>query len=411
MQQRLDFATPDEEAIRVLEKLILADIAESRRRAVEILSRQLTIGFYLGADRGLKETRAEIRYPEVNTRALDKLVAREVSPALEETYKFIAKELTDEINEGIRRGLTYDEIRGNLARKLETTFGREIRFERMGQTREVVEVRPDGKLRLVKKKITRPYTAKIEDYVDMLARTNIKKAYALGHIEGYKASGLNKWRYLSARDERTRPRHLALHGRVFVVGSADEALALQVMGEPNCRCRPSAFFDDPELDMPHEDFEEQRKEWARKWLDKKANNVVGQEIAKASSWNIAGQVRAKLKDDDTMLLTSIAGKSKRSLIADKVSEFKANFVSPPVIEKIYKRHMIAEKGGFTFNDIMIRLKNKPYGYSKIKKNALILDEGKRLAIIINPRNKVITAHKVRPKSIRRLKRIYRDESP
>ncbi len=103
-----------------------------------------------------------------------------------------------------------------------------------------------------------------EKYADMLARTSVKKAYALGRIEGYKAGGVRKWRWSPVADEIIRPHHLAIHGRVFEVGSQEEQLALKVMGEPNCRCRPIPFFDDPHFHTPHEVYEQEKQEWATK---------------------------------------------------------------------------------------------------------------------------------------------------
>ncbi len=39
------------------------------------------------------------------------------------------------------------------------------------------------------------------------------------------------------------------------------------MGEPNCRCRPVPFFDDPKYDTPDYVYEQEKKEWATKALD------------------------------------------------------------------------------------------------------------------------------------------------
>ena len=134
-----------------------------------------------------------------------------------------------------------------------------------------MKVSPSGKLRLVRKKIKRNITISTEKYADMLARTATKKAYTLGHIEAYKAGNIRKWRYTAVADERTRPHHLALHGKVFEVGSQEEQLALKVMGEPNCRCRPIPFFDDPKYDTPDYVYEQEKKEWATKALDEIKN--------------------------------------------------------------------------------------------------------------------------------------------
>ena len=211
----------------------------------------------------------QIQPTSIGVQGLDSVI-NELAPVLEDTFGFLAKELTDVTGEGIRNNLSYWQIKEQLQEKLKT-FGDRITFQRAGKYREVVKVSPSGKLRLVRKKIKRNITISTEKYADMLARTATKKAYALGHIEAYKAGNIRKWRYTAVADERTRPHHLALHGKVFEVGSHDEQLALKVMGEPNCRCRPVPFFDDPKYDTPDYVYEQEKKEWATKALDEIKN--------------------------------------------------------------------------------------------------------------------------------------------
>jgi SPP1 gp7 family putative phage head morphogenesis protein len=261
-----DFATPDEEALRVLETLILQRTLEARKRAVEILAKYIAMSYYTGAEKAIDQLKLPVQPTSIGVQGLDAVI-NELSPILEETFGYLAKDLTDVIEDGIKNNLTYTQIKQQLQEKLKT-FGDRIPFRRAGQYREIVQVSPySGKLKLVKKKIKRNVTIKTEAYANMLARTATKKAYALGHIEGYKQAGIRKWRYTAVADERTRPEHLALHGKIFEVGSEEEQLALKVMGEPNCRCRPIPFFDDPKYDTPAEVYEREKKEWAKQALD------------------------------------------------------------------------------------------------------------------------------------------------
>ena len=261
----VDLLSPEEEeAIRVLQELIIAKTNEAKKRAVQVLAKYITVSYYLGAEKAISQLELPIQPTSIGVQGLDAVI-NELSPVLEETFGFLAKDLTDVIEQGIKNNMSYQQIK-QQQEKLRT-FGNRIPFQRAGQYREIVEVSPTGRLRLVRKKIKRNITISTEKYADMLARTAAKKAYALGHIEGYKAGGIRKWRYTAVADERTRPHHLALHGKVFVVGSKEEQLALRVMGEPNCRCRPIPFFDDPRYDTPAEVYEREKQEWATKALD------------------------------------------------------------------------------------------------------------------------------------------------
>lgn len=398
----------EEQELRILETLILDKTAQSQQRAVEILSRHLTNCFNIGADDAFKETGDTARVLAVNTKSLTTLVAEEVAPALNEAYGFMARDLTDIINNGIRENLTAAQISSSLEETLRTTFGEQIHFDRVGQTKKAVEVLPSGKMRLIEQKIKRPYTAKVGNYADVLARTNVKDAYALGHTEGYKSAGLESWRYSSAGDERTRPRHLALHGEVYVIGSEQEGLALQVMGEALCRCRPTAFFDDPKRDTPKEVFQKQKQDRANIWLDEKANNTVGREIARKDSFKVKGRAMAGMKDPDTKIMTTLAGTNRSKVVTGKIQEFQKSFVSSGQVQHIYKKH-IGGNNKITFNDIMGMKGRPPQGYSKAYNNFMVLNEKGDMAIFKNRTNKIITGHDVNKRTLGQLKKKYQDE--
>jgi hypothetical protein len=90
-----------------------------------------------------------------------------------------------------------------------------------------------------------------------------------GRAVSQQAAGFTKWRFVGPSDERGRPDHIAIIGQVFEYGTDQSDLALRLLHEPNCRHRQVAFFDDPELDTPEEDFEEQKRKAGLYWDDEK----------------------------------------------------------------------------------------------------------------------------------------------
>jgi len=258
---------------------------------------------------------------------------------LEDTFGFLAKDLTDVIEEGIKNNLSYWQIKQQLQEKLKT-FGDRIPFQRAGKYREVVEVSPTGKLRLVRKKIKRNITISTEKYADM-------------HIEGYKAGGIRKWRYSAVADERTRPHHLALHGKIFEVGSQDEQLALKVMGEPNCRCRPIPFFDDPKLDTPSEVYEREKQEWAKQTYEEWKIDKNIAYIAKANPQsrdellNLASSLESRFRNKNYRILSHILGMKAQQMAEDVVKTLDENFFYSKkrnvyTFIHIYKDHILKD---------------------------------------------------------------------
>lgn len=237
---------------------------ESRQRLVELLSRHITISYYAGVQKAVKDINAGINPFSVGVEGLTGLID-ELSSTLEETFGYMTKDLVDVIKEGIKRGESYLTIKEQLNEIL-TQFGKRIPFQRKGRIREIVKVYPDGRMRLIKQEIKKNITISTDSYARMLSRTVTKRAYVTGAIEGYKAAGINRWRYVSVADERTRPHHLALHGRVFTEGTAESEMAKRVMSEPNCRCRAVAYLGG-RIDAEKERYIEEKKRWAKQALD------------------------------------------------------------------------------------------------------------------------------------------------
>lgn len=252
----------DEELLNALTEWIIARSGSAKNSVIEVLAKYLTVAYDIGGDTAGAEIGIKT---QVSLDGLDNVIDK-LGPVLDETFGNLSKELTDIIDQGIKNNLTYKEVRAQLIEKLNAGWGTTVSFTRAGQVRKYIDIAPNGSMQWNTRTITRNVTMNIETYANTLARSNIKAAWAEGHRQKYKESGYKGWVFMSVADERTRPHHLALHGKVFIFGTDEEAMALDVMKEPNCRCRPKAWFDDPDLDTPEETYIKERTTWAKKIL-------------------------------------------------------------------------------------------------------------------------------------------------
>ncbi|MDD4255339.1 MAG: phage minor head protein [Methanofollis sp.] len=248
-------SSADEDLLYSLAAWITRRSEAAKQSVVEVLAQYITVAYDLGGQAAGAEVGVTTPI------ALDGLdaVIDKLGPVLDETFGNLSGDLTGVIERGIMDGRTFQEVRAQLVEKLDAGWGQSVTFTRQGQTRRYVGVNPDGSLEWRIKTISRNVTMDAETYANTLARTNIKAAWAEGHRQRYKESGRKGWVYLSVADERTRPTHLALHGKVFIFGTEEEAMALEVMKEPNCRCRMKAWFDDSDLDRSDDAYARERK--------------------------------------------------------------------------------------------------------------------------------------------------------
>lgn len=237
----------------------------TKRNLISSISRDLVTAYHMGGGRAVKQLGPGHRGP-MDLQGLNPIVDK-LSVHLDETFGSMGAELTDIIKQGLRDGWTYEKVQQALAEKIQSGWGKEITFDSVGQVRRTVQVAPNGALSWTETTISRPVTLPADAYAETLARTTMKQAYAAGHFDQYENAGRTGWRYLSVADERTRPHHLALHGRVFIIGTPEEEMARQVMSEYNCRCRPVPWFDDPAADTADSVFTEQRQQWAQQAID------------------------------------------------------------------------------------------------------------------------------------------------
>lgn len=258
-----DLATASQEELeRAVRAFIEARTQETADRVASLMAGHAAWAYEGGAEQAFKHLGLRIRDSPVPTARLEP-VMEQAAAEISGTFGSIANGLLEDLHDGIERGRSYPEIRTALTRRLDSYFKDGIPFENKGKWRREIKVAPNGKMTVTKHRIKRNVTISTTNYADILTKTVAKRAYAQGHIAGYESAGIKAWRYACVADERTRLRHLALHGRVFVIGSPDEALALEVMGEPRCRCRPVPYYGDPNLDTPEEVYRQERARWAK----------------------------------------------------------------------------------------------------------------------------------------------------
>lgn len=256
----------DEDLLRQLQAYIEGRVTERKEEFVRQFAEQMAAVFAAGYVFAGKQLPDPSQSFVLGTEQLEPVIA-ELGPVLDETFSALSAELTGIVEQGIREGSSYGQVIGQLKTKIESGWGDRISFHRSGQTRRYVAVQPDGSLKWATKTITKNVTMPVDAYALVLARTNMKRAYARGHLSRYAQAGCPGWVYQAVHDEVTRPHHLALHGKVIRSGSREEELALEVMGEPNCRCRPRPWFDDPAYDIAPEKLQEEKREMATQRME------------------------------------------------------------------------------------------------------------------------------------------------
>lgn len=223
----------------------------------DILAKRIAASFTLG----YRTTKARPGLSEHQKNAIRELTVVNMG-YISEFNDALGKQLQGHLQEIIKVGGGYDDVKRNMKPYIEEVFSDSgvVTIDRRGQIRTVVEVGQDGSLGRVEKPITKPYSISINAYSDMLGRTVAHAAYERGRVEGYKAQGIKKLRVIGALDERTRPAHAAVVGKVFEIGSQEEENIQTLLSEPNCRHRTIPFFDNKTLDTPDVVFEKRKKE-------------------------------------------------------------------------------------------------------------------------------------------------------
>ncbi len=328
------------------------------------------------------------------------------------------------IDSGLSHNIRYERVAEDVYRYLESSkYGNLIHFNNVGNTYEAVRISPDGKLSLETKVIRRPMTLSVKAYAATLTRTAVKGVTSAAQVETYRANNCAGWVYNCVSDERSRPTHIALHGRHFVYGTEESDLALRVMQDYNCRCRPSAWFNDPELDTSEAVYEQERQDRANSALHTQylsecakavANNPL---ISKATKMNptlnpeqlnalVSGRTRG---NSDLDFLRKIAKVSDEECISKEMALLKENFTHQGV-QHSYK-HILDAKNQYNFEDIIYVKKNGEYvGITKRDTGISKIYIGKSrsgvpIAVYIQEDGRIGTSHKCDEKCERRLRRL------
>jgi hypothetical protein len=88
---------------------------------------------------------------------------------------------------------------------------------------------------------------------------------SIQNLNKYASSGIGGWRFISVLDEKDKPEFVKMHGNVIKTGSDEELGAIKLLCRPDCRAKPSAWFDNPKLDTDSEEYEIQRNEWLEQY--------------------------------------------------------------------------------------------------------------------------------------------------
>ncbi len=343
----VDLLSPhEEEALAALIAFIERRTDQTKENLVKALSRILTVSYYVGADRAAKEIGTKV---PLGVEGLDPVIER-LGTHLDKTFKSLSGELTDSIKAGIKGGRDYETVKKALSEKITAGWGKSITFNNVGEVRKTVFVNPDGSMRWVKKEITRPITLPTDTYSETLARTSMKQAYIHGHFARIISAGYDGWEYRSVADERTRPRHLALHGRVFLFGTKEEAMAREVMSEYNCRCKPLPYPSG----KTQEAYASERADWSRQTFDEwkldKNMPLLVQEAPQSRKdlRALAPQLKDRIDTNDWHILAHQMGISHDNMVDDTISTIERNFFFRTLStgEKentavhIYQRHVL-----------------------------------------------------------------------
>jgi len=207
--------------------------------------------------------------------AINKLTAEHFG-YMAEFDKAVGEAIKEKAREILRNEGGYKDIKEAIKTYVADVFeGKEkITINHVGKKRTILKVDKEGKLYEVEKTIEREYVTNADAYADMLSRTATHKAFEQGRAGEFQRMKFEKWRFVGPSDERARPWHVAIIGNVYEYGTPQSDYALQLLGEPHCRHRAIAFFDDPDLDTPQEVYDRQKEKAGVKWDDDVGDWVI-----------------------------------------------------------------------------------------------------------------------------------------
>jgi len=413
----VDLLSPHEEAILVaLLQYIEHRTDQAKEILINALALQIGVSYQIGGSVAAKEIGTK---GPLGMEGLDSVI-QQIGSHLDSTFGSDSNVISGVIDEGVRKGYSYDRVKAGLVDKLKAGWGKALTFNNVGRTRDAIHVNPDGTMKRIKVTIEKPITITTDTYAETLSRTSMKQAYVAGHWSRYEDAGYPGWVYMSVADERTRPRHLALHGRTFLFGTPEEQMARDVMKEYRCRCRPKAWFGDPKRDVPVATYAVQRADWSRQTFDEwkldKNMPLLVQEAPQTRNdlHALAPQLKTRMDTNDWKILAHQMGLTQDELTKDTIQTIEDNFFfrtlktgeKENTAVHIYQKHVLndALKSGkqpFTVADVLkakdegIIYKHLDAGGEKLK----VLwksPDGRLLNVIMSNRypGKVVTAHRI-----------------
>jgi len=401
----------DEELLQALRNFIEQRTAEAKSNLISHLSKQITVSYLEGAAAAADE----VSYTEhIGMKGLDPVI-ESLAPRLDEAFGNLSGELTDIIDAGIWENKSYATIKKELQTALKGGWGNTITFDSVGKTRRYIHINPDGSLKWMEKTIQKTITLPTDTYAETLSRTHLKGAYAHGRQQTYIESGRKGWVYMSVADERTRPEHLALHGRVFIFGTEESDMALEVLKDYNCRCRQKAWFDDSKLDTDPEVYEKQRKEWAEKLFNEIKFDDHASLLSHANPQSqedlnsLLPGLEKRMGSEKYKILGYQMGMSPKEMAKDTIKSLDDNFFymkgrQEYSFRHIYRDHVIKDKSNgvspFTLSEVISGKDSKISVLDKGKEYRLWKSsDGRRLKIVMSTdnKNKIVTAHRISEK--------------
>lgn len=136
----------------------------------------------------------------------------------------VLESIRGELDSALANGLTLSQFKQNL----------EPRLKALGWWGKQVIERPDGTGQIVN--VSSPHR------LETIYRTNMQSSYMAGRYRDFIANADNRpyWMYVAVMDERTRPAHAALNGKVFRFDDPIWDSCWPPNGY-NCRCRVRAL--------------------------------------------------------------------------------------------------------------------------------------------------------------------------
>lgn len=160
-----------------------------------------------------------------------------------------------------------DSSQDEIKQYVDSVFSGEesIVIDNVGKERKEIYVDEDLKLSEVTKTVENPFYSSVPAYASLMGAIVAHTAYEKGREMYNRGRGYDSWIFVGPADERARPWHVALLGKVFKYDTVQSNYAEQCLSEPRCRHRREVFWNDPEKDKSQEYWEQLKKDAGLYW--------------------------------------------------------------------------------------------------------------------------------------------------